>query len=31
MRVRRRGGGLSFGKRRRKLNIPLLKEIGLYA
>ncbi len=31
MGIRRRGGGLSFGKRRRRLNIPLLKEIGLYA
>jgi len=31
MMIRRRGGGLSFGKRRRRLNIPLLKEIGLYA
>ena len=29
--MRRRGGGLSFGKKRRRINVPLLKEIGMYA
>ena len=29
--MRRRGGGLSFGKRRHRINVPLVKEIALYA
>ncbi len=27
---RKRGGGLQFGRQRKKLNIPLLKEIGIW-